>query len=188
MACQGWHHGLPAALGAFFWSVAAIAGGASPRPSPQTPPGDPTMPVLTIEQLVRLSPAELDQLYTNAAPGAIPGGKVRGRTIPYPGTKLAAPASKASKLIWQGKIFDGSRSMAVNRFFGIKMIKANVGYGESWLDGRPSIILDYSQTSIVYANYRDEVREIAPGLYLGLMYARTTPPRNTLYFVLQTCP
>ena len=50
--------------------------------------------------------------------------------------------------------------------------------GPSWLDGAPSMILDYRGTSRIYGNYRDEIREVAPGLYLGLMYDRTTAPAS----------
>ena len=186
MARNGWRRGLSAAALTLAATAAlsTFATAQGVRPSPQAP----TMPTTSVDQLLRLSPPELDALYLQAAPGPIPAGRVKGRTIPYPGTRLAVPASKVSKVIWQGKVFDPERSMAVNKFFGVRFIKGNVGYGESWLDGRPSIILDYSQTSHLYANYRDEIRQVGPGLYLGLMYARTTPqPSLKLYFVLQTC-
>ena len=36
---------------------------------------------------------------------------------------------------------------------------------------------------------RDEIRQIAPGLLLGLMYARTEPqPTLRMYFVLEALP
>ena len=41
----------------------------------------------------------------------------------------------------------------------------------------------------VYKNYRDEIRQVGPGLYLGLMYDRTTaPPKTVMYFALEACP
>jgi hypothetical protein len=91
--------------------------------------------------------------------------------------------------MWQGKIFDESGNSAVNKFFGLKVIRANVYCAESWRDGRPALILDYSETSRLYAPYRDEIREVAPGLYLGLMYERTSPaPKLKMYFVLEARP
>ena len=61
--------------------------------------------------------------------------------------------------------------------------------GPSWLDGNPSMILDYEGTSKVYANYRDEIRQVTPGLYLGLMYDRTTaPPNLKMYFAFDSRP
>ena len=55
------------------------------------------------------------------------------------------------------------------------------------MDGGPSLVLDYIQTSRIYADNRDEIRQVAPGLFLGLMYNRTTsPPEVQMYFVLET--
>jgi hypothetical protein len=54
------------------------------------------------------------------------------------------------------------------------------------MDGRPALIIDYSRTSHVYARYRDEIRQVGPGLYLGLMYTRTAPqPTLKTYFLLE---
>ena len=51
-----------------------------------------------------------------------------------------------TRLVWQGKIFKEDGTGAVNRFFGVRMIKAEVYPGESWLDGGSSLILDYQNT------------------------------------------
>jgi hypothetical protein len=40
----------------------------------------------------------------------------------------------------------------------------------SWLDNKECIILDYSETSLVGHWVRDEMRLVAPGLYLGKVY------------------
>jgi hypothetical protein len=142
--------------------------------------------MLTIQQLIQMSQPELDQLYLQSSAGTIPVGRVRGRAILYPGTRLARPASKFSRLAWQGKIFGDDGTSAVNRFFGMRMIHAEVSYGESWVDGRPSIILNYENTSRLYEPYRDEIREVAPGLYLGRMYERTSPqPTLKMQFALE---
>ena len=54
----------------------------------------------------------------------------------------------------------------------------------SRLDGRPCIVLDYSKTSRVAGWVRDEIREVAPRLYLGLVYVRSrrAPLRFSLRF------
>lgn len=181
--------GLPGGLAVLSWgwltATVALAQGATPSPQ-GSPMASPLMPITSLEQLVRMSPPELEQLYAQSGPGAIPSGPVRGRAIPYPGTRLAVPASRVSRALWQGKVFLNQESKAVNRFFGLRIIRGQVFYGESWRDGGPAIILDYGQTSWLYANYRDEIREVAPGLYLGLMFDRTTCPQPTLklYFAL----
>jgi hypothetical protein len=139
-----------------------------------------------VEQLLRMSPDQLNYLYQNAAVGPIPTGRARGSVLFRPGTAMARPLAKASKIAWQGKVFNLDDSSAINRFFGVRIIRGKLSYGTSWMDGKPSIILDYSTTSFVYAKYRDEFREVAPGLFLGLMYARTSPqPTFKMYFALQ---
>ena len=77
-------------------------------------------------------------------------------------------------------MFEPGEATAVNRFFGMRMIRGQLYEGPSWLDGRPSLVLDYSQTSRIYADNRDEIRQVAPGLFLGLMYNRTTVAARAL--------
>ena len=97
-----------------------------------------------------------------------------GRPCLAPGTRRSRALSGGARLVWQGKVIEPGQTSAVNRFFGMRLVRAQVYQGPSWLDGQPSLVLDYSQTSRVYANNRDEIRQVAPGLYLGLMYDRTT--------------
>ncbi len=141
--------------------------------------------ITSLEQLVGMGPAQLDQIYRQAVPGVTPEGRVKGRALLFPGKKLAGPASGMARVFWQGKVFRSEDSTAVNRFLGMRVIRGRIYQGPSWLDGRPSMILDYQGTSRVYGKNRDEIRQIAPGLYLGLMYARTAPqPTKTMYFAL----
>ena len=143
--------------------------------------------VLTLDALSRMSPAQLDALYANAAPGPIPTGKARGRALLRPGTRLGPAISKGAGVVWQGKVFGEDGTSAVNRFFGVKAVRAEVSCGPSWRDGGPSMILDYAKTSRIYAKYRDELRQVAPGLWLGLMYDRTQQPATLkMYFAIQT--
>jgi len=97
--------------------------------------------------------------------------------------------ARGTRLVWQGKVFDPAESAAVNRFFGLPIVRAQVYQEQSWLDGAPTLVLDYSRISRIYAQNRDEIRQVAPGLLLGLMYARTTPqPTLRMYFVLEVQP
>jgi hypothetical protein len=151
-----------------------LAAKASSMQSPAT--------IQDLDDLVTLSPPQLDQLYRQSGPGPMPTGKVRGRAL-YPESRFPRARSNAAKFAWQGKVFDPETSTAINRFFGVKAIRGNVYVAPSWLDGNPSMILDYEGTSKIYGNYRDEIREVAPGLYLGLMYDRTTCPVSLkMYF------
>lgn len=174
-----------------------------PLASPQSDPlgagssggGVPTLlshtavPITSIDQLLKMDRGSLDFVYQSSNAAPMPVGKVKGRVILFPGTGMTRPASKVARLMWQGKIFKNEQSMAVNRFFGLRVIKANVYQDRSWLDGKPSLILDYSQTSRLYAPYRDEIREVGPGIFLGLMYSRTQPdPTLKMYFALDARP
>ena len=143
----------------------------------------------TLGGLSRLTPAQLDALYRASPPGPVPAGRVRGRALIAPGTPLAGPLSAGSRLAWQGKVFNLADGTAVNRFFGVRAVRGRTYSETSWLDGRPSLILDYAATSRVYASNRDEIRMVAPNLYLGLMYSRTSPtPTLKMYFAFQATP
>ena len=141
---------------------------------------------MTIDDLVKKTGPELDALYQAGTVPPIPQGRVRGRAIYYPGTKLAAPMAAGARVVWQGKIFDATNATAINKFFGVRSVPGKLYQGTSWFDGAPSLILDYQDTSRIYKNYRDEIRQIGPGLYLGLMHdRRTNPPNLKMYFALE---
>jgi len=158
------------------------------REEPIPPPANG--PALSLDYLVHMSRCDLERLYRQAPPGTVAEGYARGRAIRWPGTTLTAPMSRATRLLWRGKIFHNSEGRLVNQWCcGIRAITARVDYGPSWLDGQPSIIMDYSQTSHVWSNVRDEIREVAPGLFLGIMYHRKCPePKFVMYFALETVP
>lgn len=171
----------------------ALAATASGRAEAQVPAVEPVYSVrptvagVTADSLVRMSSAELDALYRSAGPGNTPRGPVRGIPIVTPGSASGPAASKAARLVWQGKVFNDDGVSAVNRFFGIRAVRGHVYLAPSWLDGQSSLILDYQGTSLIYNRYRDEIREVAPGLYLGVMFARTEPgPRFTRYFAFES--
>ena len=188
MERRGARQGRPTGLVALAWALLAIVPSAARAqavtPSPQDRSG--ATPPLSIRQLLRMSGPQLDALYEGASPGPIPCGKVRGRAIVKPGSTLNPALSAGARVAWQGKVFDPTTSTATNRFFGVRIIRGVVSYGPSWRDGRLALILDYRDTSRIYARYRDEIRQVAPGLYLGLMYDRTTaPPAFKTYFLLE---
>jgi hypothetical protein len=143
-------------------------------------------PGLSLEQLARMNWPELEQLYRSAEPGTIPEGYARGRAIYSPDDLLYGPRSKMTRWVWHGKHFQSDGTL-VNQWLGVRTIRARVAYDTSWFDGRPSIVMDYCGMSKVWADVRDEMREVAPGLYLGVMYQRRCPePRMKMFFALDT--
>lgn len=156
--------------------------------APVEPPGGSCCPspcpVKGMNDLVRMSRPELESLYRQAQAGPVPAGFVRGRAIFKPGSRLTVPASRVTRVLWQGKVFQGD-GMMVNRVFGLRAVHARVYPGTSWLDGQPAIILDYCGTSRLFPNVRDEVREVCPGLYVGLTYLRRDGgPELAMFFAL----
>jgi len=126
-----------------------------------------------VPQLLKMSQAELDALFTGSAAGKIPNGEAQGTAIIAPGT-IYSPriATFINHFAWQGKIFDAKKGELKNRLtsLGFNAIIAKVYKGPSWLDGKECIVLDYSETSLVAGWIRDEIRQIGPGLYLGKVY------------------
>jgi hypothetical protein len=127
-----------------------------------------------VPQLLRMTQAELDALFTASEPGPIPNGQADGTAIIAPGTTFSPEiASFINIFAWQGKVFDASTGTLRNRIgpFGLNAIVAKVYKAASWLDGKECIVLDYSETSLVAHWIRDEIRLIQPpGLYLGKVY------------------
>jgi hypothetical protein len=125
------------------------------------------------KDLLAMTTAQLDKLFGDAPPGPIPNGEAEGTALIDPGTARAPELAKAvNHFAWQGKVFDGAHGTLVNHIsvFGLKAIVAEVYEGNSLIDKKPCIVLDYSKTSLVAAHVRDEIRNIAPNTYLGPVY------------------
>lgn len=142
-------------------------------------------PAESMNQLVRLSKQELECLYRQGTVGAVPSGYVRGKPVFFVGTCLAGPVGRFSRLMWQGKVLEPECGIMRNKLFGLKLVPARIYYGESWLDGGPAIIMDYWDNGGKLAAVRDEIREVAPGLFVGITYLRACPqPKFGIFFVL----
>jgi hypothetical protein len=141
---------------------------------------------LSLERLACMSWPELEALYRQAKPGVLPTGYARGRAVYSGDTKFIGPRSTMTRCLWHGKHVSATDCTLINQWLGIKAVKARVSHGTSWLDGQPSIIMDYRDTSWIWRDVRDEVREVAPGLYVGLMFrCRCQEPKLSMYFVLE---
>jgi hypothetical protein len=128
--------------------------------------------------LLQMSRSQLDDLFRKSAVGAIPGGGLKGTFIVAPGTPLTEIAAELIRLmVWQGKVFDAQHGRANNRVlpFSFESVPAKVYKAASRFDGKECIVLDYSETSFVARWVRDEIREVAPGLYLGKVYFAGIP-------------
>jgi hypothetical protein len=138
-----------------------------------------------VSELLELSESELDDLFRRSEAGEIPNGEADGTVLLRPGTELAEPVAKlAQYLVWKGKVFDREKGELLNEIgpFGLNAVRAKVYRDTSWLDGKETIVLDYSDTSLIAKWIRDEIRTVGPGLYLGLVYWER---KKVLHFALQ---
>jgi len=126
-----------------------------------------------VPQLLKMSQAQLDELFTKSSAGDTPDGQGEGTAIVAPGTTYTENLARFINLFaWQGKVFDAKKGVLKNRIlpFGLNAIIAKVYKAPSWLDNKECIVLDYSETSTIAQWIRDEIRQIGPGLYLGKVY------------------
>jgi hypothetical protein len=127
----------------------------------------------TVSELLKMPQEKLDEIFTDSPVGEIPDGEAKGTAIIAPGTSISDEIAEfISHFAWQGKTFDKQKGVLRNRIlpFGLNAIIAKVYKAPSWLDGKECIVLDYSDTSLLAHWIRDEIREIAPNLYLGKVY------------------
>ena len=142
----------------------------------------------TTPQLLSMSQEALDNLFSNSPSGDIPNGEAQGTAIIAPGTTFCSEiASLINIFAWQGKTFDAAHGILRNRIlaFELNAIVAEVYKTASWFDNKECIVLDYSKTSLVAEHIRDEIRQIGPGVYLGIVYWDKS---KTIHFALQFPP
>jgi hypothetical protein len=143
---------------------------------------------VSVGALVRMSPVQRDEVFRSSPAGDVPSGKGEGVALlplgPVP-TRIATALIRA--IVWKGKVFDPRYNDLRNRMtpFGLRVIRAKVEKGPSWVDGEECIVLDYSRTSLVAHWIRDEIREVAGRTYLGQVFIRG---RKLLHFTLTFPP
>lgn len=138
-----------------------------------------------MDDLVRMSRCELEDLYHRSEWAPVPTGFAPGRAIPSPGSAKTVRQSRLIGTVWKGKVIRPDGTMINRGPLGLEVVRARICVGESWLDGRPTLVMDYCGTSRLFPDVRDELREVAPGLYVGLTYRRDCPgPRLVTFFAL----
>ncbi len=129
--------------------------------------------VLDERSLRRLDDRELDLLFRSSPAGDLPHGRLPGTAVLFPGTPACAPlAWSIHLLVWQGKETEPSGGSLRNLIGPLRTrtIRALLSHDRSWVDDGECVLIDYSRTSIVARMVRDEVRLVAPGLYLGVIW------------------
>lgn len=157
---------------------------------------------ITLDRLARMSVAELDRLYRDAeAPADLhaldgsPAGRMLAAVGPLdlgPVRARVAKLARAKWFPWAGKTFrafDAETGEGINRvrLLGDKY-RFGLSFGDSAIDGERCVVLDYDRPDNPWPirQIRDELREVAPGLFLGPALATTgNKPRLVLWFAIQ---
>jgi hypothetical protein len=136
-------------------------------------------------EFLKMSSEQLDEMFRNSDAGNIPQGEGNGVAIIAPGTNISDEiAWFVNVFTWKGKVFDPVKGELRNKILpmGAKAIVAKVYKDKSWFDQKECIVLDYSKTSLVAHYIRDEIREVSPGIYLGLVF---WGQKKLIHFALQ---
>ena len=157
----------------------------------------------SLDELAALRAPRLLQLYRAAEVPAVPAldGDLRGRMLAVTGAgrlwfALLRSFAAWRHFPWRGKSFAsrtiGTRGDGINRVFGDRAprrwFRFETFIGPSRADGGPAFQLDYDNPDNPFfiRAIKDEVRQVAPGLYLGQAYLMLFgKPRFALYFALQ---
>ena len=159
----------------------------------------------TLDSLARLSFAELEALYRRAAaPTSIRAadGALRGRMLAVRGLERGPVAAwlrrfaGSRSFVWEGKTFaarsdrdgDGHNRSAAPGVLGRQnLFPFTTRIDRSEIDTAPTLVLDYDHgvNPPYIRRIHDEIRELAPRLFLGpAMWKRARGPVTVLWFAL----
>ena len=159
-------------------------------------------PTLDLSGLRRLSFQELERLYRSGKrPSAISDldGDATGAMLAWrsprsgPLAWLLRTFGSSSVFPWKGKSFKSENNQlgeGINRISLVgkrQWFPFRTRFAASFLDGRPTFVLDYDLPGNppLIRQIVDEVREVAPGLYMGPAALKLrAQPRLILFFAV----
>lgn len=151
---------------------------------PQTPAPMPTCP-LDLEALQRMSPDQLDALFRNSELGKPFVGVYNGKLLYLTDKRFAKLKVWAANIPWSGKMAQENGYFTNRWLRNVNWIDSTYVVGPSWIDGKPAIIMEYAPKTPLFWNMHDELREVAPGLYMGPVIERFPCPHFRGYVALQ---
>lgn len=133
--------------------------------------------------LRRATPCCWEALFRAGTLGCGPLGPTRGTVLSADG-RLPRLKARVQGTVWKGKTFAGDGTITNRWLGGVNAVSADTRIEPSWLDGRPCLVIEYAPNAPVFGGVRDEIRQIAPGVWLGHSYDTATGrPKN--WFVLR---
>jgi hypothetical protein len=164
-----------------------------------TGPARITRRITALDDLVYLENEELRLLYESARAPAVAelDGPLRGRMLAVPAlpdvlTALPRAWARTKNFPWRGKTFSPRSERAgegINRVVSdrLALFRFTTAITPSRHDGEPALELDYDHRSNprFIRMIEDEVRTVAPGLWLGQAWLRTARGKTfVLWFAL----
>ena len=129
---------------------------------------------VTVPEMLKMSQAQLDDLFTQSPVGEIPSGEAKGTAIIAPGTTYTHDiANFINHFAWQGKVFDPSKGDFAKQDFAFRTQRDHRQSLQGFeLDGstRSASSSIIPRLRCVAHWVRDEIREVAPRTYLGKVY------------------
>jgi hypothetical protein len=119
------------------------------------------------------TPRCLEALFRQSDLGCEPVGPTRG-TVLYADGKHPQFKAHLQGLVWKGKVFHGDGSFTNRWIGGVRAGSTDLHVEPSWLDGQPCFVMQYSAEALVFSNVRDELRQVAPTMWLGRSYDACT--------------
>jgi hypothetical protein len=160
----------------------------------------------TLDSLATRTFAELDALYRTAtvstsmrdADGALVGRMLSVRGLPQTIAKPLRRWARSRSFVWAGKTFqasDDTKGVGHNRVFVPNVLghqnlfPFETRFDVSAIDGKPTLVLDYDLDANpgYIRRIHDEIREVAPGLFLGpAMWKSGREKQLVLWFALDS--
>jgi hypothetical protein len=138
----------------------------------------PTLAGPPAADLAKATPCCWEDLFRQGTVGCGPLGPTRG-TVLYADGKHPRLKAHMQGIVWKGKTFHCDGTFTNRWLGGIDAVSAGVCTEPSWLDGQPCLVMQYAPDAPVFGNVRDELRQIAPDVWLGRSYdAATGHPKN----------
>ena len=77
---------------------------------------------VTVPEMLKMSQAQLDDLFTQSPVGEIPSGEAKGTAIVAPGTTYTQDiANFINHFAWQGKVFDPEQRRIAKQNFTLRI-------------------------------------------------------------------
>lgn len=163
--------------------------------TPATPTARSSSPAHTLDQLHSYTFDELEALYRAAsAPTTLRAldGALIGRMLAWRGVGRGVLAgwlrrrALSPRFVWSGKTFaaaDDASGSGVNRIVVERLLGRQNMFpfasriDRSLFDDRPTVVIDYDRPANPWFMRRihDEIRQLAPGLFLGLDMWKANP-------------